>query len=55
MDYKNKALKYAEKYGIIDYEIKENLMIYYVNYSLENRKYKCTVNLNTMKETRKQI
>ena len=54
-DYNNIALKYSEKYGIIDYEVKNNKMIYYVNYLLENRKYECIVNLDTLKETRKII
>lgn len=50
-----KALQYAEHYGIVNYSIKNNSMIYYVNYHLERMTYKCIVNLKSMAETRIQL
>ena len=50
----DKAIKYAEKYGIIEYEVKNNTMIYYTNYPQysSNQRYtmKVVVDLITMKE-----
>ena len=50
------ALEYAEKYGIIEYKVNGNRMIYYANYpeylSEPKRTYKVTVRLNTLKEER---
>lgn len=50
-----RALLYAERYGIIEYEVKDNKMIYYEAYPFKSTTYKCTVNLNTMNETRREI
>lgn len=54
-----RALEYAEKYGIIDYKVKGNRMIYYANYPAyiaePNRTYKVTVRLDTMKEERQLL
>ena len=54
-----KALEYAEKYGILDYKIKGNRMIYYANYpeylSEPRKTYKVTVRLDTMKEERQKL
>lgn len=54
-----RATEYAEKYGILDYTIKGNRMIYYANYPEylnEPRKtYKVIVRLNTMKEERQKL
>lgn len=49
-----KALLYAEKYGIIDYEVKGSLMTYTESYPTEG-KFLCKVDLNTMKEARERI
>lgn len=54
MDYEQKALLYAEKYGIIDYKVDGCTMTYEVYYSV-NEVYMCTVDLITMKEVRKLI
>lgn len=53
----NKAIEYVEKYGIIDYTIKGNKLIYYVDHlDRVGQKipttYKAVVNLKTMSETR---
>lgn len=53
-NYKNKALIFAEKYGIIEYTVKTSKMTYYVSYPIEGT-YKCIVDLKTMKETRKHL
>ena len=59
MDKEQIALEYAEKYGIIDYAVKGNRMIYYANYPeyLNNKKHtiKVTVRLNTLKEERQKL
>ena len=49
--YEHKALLYAEKYGIINYRVKDDQMVYYEVWGKD--KYECTVDLNTMKESRK--
>ncbi len=54
-NYEEKALLFAEKYGVIEYEVQGNTMVYYQTYTLENRTIKATVNLDTMEETREQI
>lgn len=54
-DYNQKALLFAEKYGIVEYKVNKNSMIYYENFPLERNTYKCIVNLNTMKEQKKSI
>lgn len=53
----NRAIEYIEKYGIIDYTIKGNKLIYYVDHlDYVGQKipttYKAVVNLKTMQETR---
>jgi hypothetical protein len=47
-----KALVYAEQNGILRYEVKDGRMVYYTNYPLEHKTYKCIINLGIMKETR---
>lgn len=53
--YNDRALRWAERYGILNYKVNKNLMIYYVSYPayLRNPRYtiKHTVNLDTMRET----
>ena len=46
----NKAISYAEKYGVLEYKIVGKSMVYYANYLNERITYKVTVNLETMKE-----
>ena len=54
IDYKRKALLYAEEHGILNYNGNGSKMVYYTNYhkcACEKRHtYKVTVDLNTMKE-----
>ena len=53
-EYEIKAIRYAEKHGVRDFKVKKNIMTYYESYPREG-KYKATVNLDTMVETRKQL
>lgn len=57
--YSQRALQYSEKYGIIEYRIKGNLMIYNVSYPayLGNPHYTIqhTVNLDSGVEQTKQL
>jgi hypothetical protein len=50
-NFENNALLYAEKYGIIEYEVKGSTMSYTVSYYGEGT-YLAEVDLNTMNETR---
>lgn len=48
------ALAFCEKYGVIEYKVKGNQLIYYRNNAIMQgvyRTYKHMVNLDTMKET----
>lgn len=54
MDHDENALIYAEKHGIIDYEINANVMTYTETFPLENGTYTVSVNLITMEEKRSQ-
>jgi hypothetical protein len=51
--YEHKALLYAEKYGIIDYVVDGDKMVYYEVWGKD--KYECTVDLDVMKEARKLV
>lgn len=53
----NKAILYAEKHGIIEYKIENNIMIYYEKWyeGFDFVIYECKLNLNTMEETRKPL
>jgi hypothetical protein len=53
MNYEHNALLYAEKYGIIEYNVNGDQMVYYEVWGRD--KYECKVDLNTMKETRKLV
>jgi hypothetical protein len=55
MKYQQTALIYAEKYGIIEYEVINNTMVYYEAFPLESTTYKAVVNLDTMQESRTPI
>lgn len=50
--YELKALLYAEKYGVIEYCVEGNRMIYYSSYPMEHMTYKSAVDLDSMEETR---
>ena len=54
-DYEHIALCYAEKYGIIEYHVKGNEMIYYTSWPLEYSTYKAVVNLDTLDEVRTEM
>lgn len=54
-DYDQAALLFAERYGIIEYEVVGNTMIYHEEFPMEKSKYRGEVNLDTMKETRIQV
>jgi len=53
MNYEQIALKFAEKYGIINYTVKGNTMTYYEQFT--EGSYKANVNLDTLQETRTQL
>ena len=48
--YEDKALRYAERHGVIEYHVKGDKMIYYVSYPLERSTIKVVVNLDAMEE-----
>lgn len=54
-----RAIEYAEKHGILDFNVKGNRMIYYANYPAylaeSDRTYKVTVRLDTMREERQLL
>lgn len=54
-DYEHLALLYAEKYGIIEYYVKGNEMIYYTSFPQEHNTYKAVVNLDLSKEKRTRL
>ena len=53
--YNDLALGYAEKYGICEYHVKGNQMIYYSSFPMERATVKAVVNLDNMKEKRDYI
>lgn len=56
--YETLALLYAEKYGIISYEVEGNIMSYKEEFPKGNGKYEAysvKVDLDSNKETRKEI
>lgn len=53
-----KAISFCEKYGIIDYKVQDNTLVYYRNSAVAQgvyRTYKHTVNLETMKENVQEL
>lgn len=57
-EYEQKALLYAEKYGVIEYRVIENEMVFEENINGGNgvtSVYRETINLDKMKGSRKQI
>lgn len=54
MSYRDKAIRYAERYGIVSFTVKGNKMTYKEKLPLEKRTMNVTVNLDTMTESRKE-
>lgn len=52
MGYSDKALLYAEKYGVIEYKVTGSEMIYYSSWPSYKTTYKCIVDLDTGEEYR---
>lgn len=52
--YEQKALTFAEGFGVIEYQVKENKLTYFEKWQGEGT-YKCVINLDTMEETRTLI
>lgn len=52
-DYERKGILYAEKYGVVSYEIKNNTMVYHEKFPTEGI-YEVLVNLDDMKEIRRK-
>lgn len=53
-----KAINFCEKYGIVEYQIKGDHLIYYRNCAVAQgvyRTYKHTVNLDTMQESVQEL
>lgn len=55
--YEDKALRFAEKYGIIEYDVVEKEMKYVETFGRGDSKeiYESTVNLETMSERRRKV
>lgn len=47
-----KAIRYAEKYGVVEFHMSGENMIYYSSFPMEKTTYKCVVDLETMSEKR---
>lgn len=52
MDYEEEAIRYAEKCGIVEYEVKGSEMTYTETFLLEARIYDVSVDLDTLTENR---
>lgn len=48
----NKAIRYAEKYGVVEFHMSGKKMIYYSSFPMEKTTYRCVVDLETMSEKR---
>ena len=53
--YEHSAIIYAERYGIVEYHVSGNQMIYYTTFPMEHATYRAVVNLDTGHETREQM
>ena len=51
-DYQKKALLYAEKYGVIEYSVHDDQMVFYTSYPAEHTTYRVNVDLDTLEEMR---
>lgn len=54
MTYEDKACRYAERYGIVDYTVTGNRMLYTETFPMEGSVYDVTVNLDTETEARRE-
>ena len=54
-DYEHTAILYAERYGICEFHITDNEMIYYTSFPMEHMTYRAVVNLDTLEETREAM
>ena len=59
MTYEEKALQFVERFGIVQYKVKGHFLIYNQSYPATvyepHRTYQHTVDLDTMKDTVKQL
>lgn len=57
--YEQRAIQWCERYGIVEYKLNKNLLVYNVSYPayLGNLHYtiKHTIDLDTMQETTQQL
>lgn len=54
-DYEREAIRYAEQFGIIEFHVKGNSMIYYTSFPMEHKTYRAIVNLDTQHEIRNEM
>jgi len=54
-EYQNRATWFADEYGICEYHISGNKMIFYPTYPRVRMTFKAVVNLDTMKEEPRQV
>lgn len=54
-DYEEKALRYAERHGVIEYKVKRNKMLYYTSCPQEHLSHRVTINLDTMEDKREKL
>lgn len=52
MNYEHEALMLAERYGIANYRVKNNIMVFYMTYTMERCIYRCMIDLDTKAEIR---
>ena len=50
MNYEHEALILAERYGITNYQVKNNIMVFYTTYTMERCIYQCIIDLDTKAE-----
>lgn len=53
--YEQRALRYAEKYGIIEYRVIKDTMVFYTSYPSQHATYKSAVNLDTYEEENRKL
>lgn len=55
MTTEEKALNIAENRGITDYNVKGDILSYYTSYPVERCTYLVTIDIETLKEERKEL